>query len=353
MRFSCWFGMGFRGRSLYSGSVSTFGRRAFLAGSAGLLAGCDAIRFGETGGRIRLAVSPGNQTLWRFLEAHRDDIFRPKGHLVDFFDVPTEEDLRSGFDGSKYDAIATLVPAVAQLAEAGQPVRFFLPLAWLREGYPLVVPEKSPIKAVGDVVGKRVSTFPLEHPGFAYWRAFLLKHYGLRGEQISTVQALSPEADLVDGKADAAFVSGNGWAALQAGGFRKVADLQGEFKWLTGADRLPVFAGFIARSSWIDGHAKFVADLTAAARQGLEQYKNDKNGFLDVVTNDPNGISASREENEAVATYLGYDAVGPERVALTQADADDFGRFFPLMADAGVLNTPPRDAGALFSLAKR
>ena len=323
-----------------------------LAASAALLAACDAVRFGETGGRIRLAISPGNQTLWRFLEARKDDLLRQKGHLVDFFDVGDEDEMRGGFLADKYDAIATLVPAVAQLADAGQPVKLFQPIAWISEGYPLVVPDGSPIRTVADVQGKRVATFPLDHPGFAYWRAFLLKHYGMRGEKVSTLPSLGPQEDLAAGQADAAFVSGCGWADLKAtGGFRKVADLQNEFKWLTGSDRPAVFAGLIAKSSWVEGHARFVTDLAAAARQGLDLYKKDKGAFLDVVTNDPGGIQVGRDENEAMAAYLGMDAVGSDRAALSKEDVDDFAKFFPLMADAGVLKTPPQDAGALFKVA--
>jgi ABC-type nitrate/sulfonate/bicarbonate transport system substrate-binding protein len=335
--------------------MARLGRRTFVAGltaSAGLLAGCGAIRFGESSRVTRIGISPGNQTLWRFLQARRDELLGAKGHVVEMTNVNSEDDLRDGLIGGRFDAIATLLPALPQLVEAGHAVRFFLPIAWLREGYPLVVPNSSPIKAVGDLAGKRVATFPLTHPGFAYWRAFLLKHYGIRGEQASAIQTLDPQDPLVGGQVDAAVLSGTGWAALQAmGGYRKVADLQGEFRWLTGSDRLAIFAGFLGKASWVDGNAKLVADLTEAARQGLDQYKRDKNAFLDVVTNVPNAPQMTRDDSAAIATYLGYDAVTPDRVRLTNEDVEDFRRFFPLMADAGILKAPPQDAGALFKLA--
>jgi ABC-type nitrate/sulfonate/bicarbonate transport system substrate-binding protein len=335
--------------------VPKLGRRTFvggLAAGAGLLVGCGAIGFGESTRPVRLGISPGNQTLWRFLQARRNELLGAKGHVVELTNVDNEDDLRDGLVAGRFDAIATLLPALPQLAEAGQAVRFFLPIAWLREGYPLVVPDASPIRAVADLAGKRVATFPLNHPGFAYWRAFLLKHYGMRGEQVSTIQNLDPQDALLTGQVDSAFLSGSGWAGLQAlGGYRKVADLQGEFRWLTGSDRLAIFAGFLGKASWVDGNARLIADLTEAARQGLDLYKRDKNAFLDVVANVPNAPQMSRDDNAAIAAYLGYDAVTPDRVRLSTEDVEDFRRFFPLMADAGILKAPPQDAGALFKVA--
>jgi ABC-type nitrate/sulfonate/bicarbonate transport system substrate-binding protein len=352
MRFSCLAGM-FRGRH-YTAAVPRLGRRAFLAGmtaGAGMLAACDAVRIGGVGTRARLAISPGNQTLWRYLEAKNQELLRPKGYLVELNNVGSEDELRDGLIAGRFDAIATLLPAVPQLAETGHQVKFFLPIAWLREGYPLLVAESSPIRAVGDLAGKRVATFPLNHPGYAYWRAFLLKHYGLRGEQLSTIQNLDPQDALIGGMADAAFVSGGGWAALQAaGGYRKVADLQGEFRWLTGSDRLAIFAGFLGKTPWVDANTRFIADLTQVARQGLEAYQRDRNAFLDTVTNVPGSPPMTRDDNAAIATYLGYDAVTPDRVVLSRADVDDFAKFFPLMADAGILKASPSDAGALFKI---
>ena len=326
-------------------------RRRFLGLTAAAVAGtaCGAISFGSVGDRARLAISPGNQTLWRFLEARNKELLAAKGHSVEFVNVQDEDQLRAGLVDDRFQAIATLVPAVADLVERGVAARFFLPIGWLSEGYPLVVPDGSPITTVDDLRGKRVATFPLDHPGFLYWRVFLSKHHGLRGEQIATVQTLATQDALAAGQVDAAFVSGSAWITLRAaGGFRKVADLQSEFRWLTGDDRLCVFAGFIAKSSWLDAHRQLVSDLIGAVRLGLEQYKSNRDAFLDVVTSESSWATLSRDENAQIATYLGMDGVTPDRAALSQADVEDFRRFFPLMTDAGILKTPPRDAGALF-----
>src|SRR5207302_3485810 len=106
---------------------------------------------------------------------------------------------------------------------------------------------------------------------------------------------------------------------------------------------LPLFAGFIAKSSWLDAHGPFVADLTAAVRQGLEQYKGNQSAFLDVVTAETNWANLTKGENGQIATYLGMDGVTPDRAILSAADVEDFRKFFPLLADAGVLKTPPPD----------
>ena len=326
---------------------------AALGALAAALSACDAIQIGARGGRIKLGISPGNQTLWRYLVARNNELLRSKSHLVDFINVSSEDELQTGLINGTFDVIATLIPAVPKIVAAGTPVRFFLPIAWLNEGYPLIVAENSPIRSLPDAAGRRLATFPVGHPGFAYWQAFLLKHYGLRGAAISTNQSLEPHVALANGEADAAFVAGAGWAQLKsAGGYRKVADLQGEFKWLTGIDRVPMFAGFVAKNTWIEENQRFVTDLVGAARQSLDQYKRTPSAFMDIVTSEPAYAALSRDENIAIATYLGYDAVNADRVQITQEDIDDYRRFLPLLVDSGVLPALPGDPADLFYIPK-
>lgn len=327
-------------------------RRATLIGigaiAGGALAACDAIRFESGATRIRLAISPGTQTLWRFLIQRNATLLRPKGHVVDFHNVPTEEGLREGLLSGKYDAVATLATALPGLAQAAS-VKLFLPIAWIHEGYPLVVADGSSIQRVADLPGRPVAHFPLTHPGMAFWRAFLHKHHGLRAEALRGVETLDPHVPLGNGQVEAAFVGGAGWAALrQAGGYRKVADLRDELRWLRGGDRPAIFAGFVAREEWLRANTRFVGDLIQAARQGLDLYRRDREAFLDVVSGEPSWAALSRDENAAMAVYLGYDEVPPERVGLTAEDVEDYRALFPLLVEAGVVGEAPADAGALF-----
>lgn len=341
-------------RAAWAVGAGVVSRRTVARGLAGAavaaLLGCDAIGIGRRDDPVRLGISPGNQTLWRYLLARNGELLRAKGHQVTFNNVETEDSLQAGFEAGRFDAIATLVPALPTLAEKGTPVQFFLPIAWLREGYPLFVPDGSSIQSVADLRGRRVATYPINHPGFIYWRAFMWKHYQLRAEDMATAQTLDTAQALISRQVDAAFIGGALVAQVQATpGFRKVGDLNAEFAWLTGRDRLPVFAGFVARQSWVAQHGRFIADLIGAARQGLELYRRDRNAFLDIVTREESFSSMTRDENAAIATYLGYDAVDPSRVALAPDDVADFEKFFPLMVEAGLKPSIPA-ASTLFYL---
>ncbi len=331
-------------------------QRLLTLGAAGIAAvGLGYAGYRVTFGRrltVRLGITPGSQTLWRYVAARKDDLLTPLGYDASFQTFESEDRLRSALLGGDVDVVASLVPTVAFLAESGVPVQFFLPIAWLREGYPFVVPVDSPITALGDLVGRRVATYPLDHPGMGYWRALALALVHLDLASLGPIQTLTPDVQLQARMVDAACMGGTQWAGLQQKtGFRKLTDLQTAWRLVSGGDRLLIFGGYLARREFIRQNPRFVADFAQAHVQALQAYRRDRATFLQVTASYAGGPRMTVAENQAQATYLGYDEVGIERLTIVADDVAAYQRLFDLMAQSGYLRAAPPDVASLFAVA--
>jgi ABC-type nitrate/sulfonate/bicarbonate transport system substrate-binding protein len=321
-----------------------------LAGSAlalgASLSGCSVLGLNRS--RLNLGIAPGSQTLWRYVAQRKDELLGARGYDATFISYPDEATLRSAFIGGKVDVIASLVPTVAALADDGLAVQLFLPIAWLHEGYPFITTADSSIKGLKDFVGKRVATYPLDHPGMAYWRALYLASTKLDLSALNPTTSLSTDQLLLAKQVDVACMGGVQWAALQPNSqFRKVTDLETEWKQLSSDNRLLVFGGYIARREFIQQHAQFVKDFVDVHRQALQDYHSDRVRFLSVTAAYPNP-PMSTADNQAQATYLGYDDVTPDRLVLSDQDVSDYQKLFSLMAQAGYLPKALSDIPSLF-----
>ncbi|MBI3977657.1 MAG: ABC transporter substrate-binding protein [Chloroflexi bacterium] len=335
-------------------------RRAFLgqagrlalgiglaAAAAPLLAGCKQ--------SIRLGIVAGTQTLWRYVAYRKDELLGRLGYDPIFEVYETEAALRDAFLARRVDVIATLPPLTPALAESGADVQFFLPIAWIREGYPLVVPAESPARKLTDLVGKKVGVFPLNHPGFAYWRAFIFKNYGFRVEERLTVREDNdPASLLLNGEVDAGVVDSMVWAAIKdLGQFRVVSDLATEWKAISGSPRLLMYGGYLARRDWIQGQKKFVDDFIRVNFEAYQRYKSEPVQVIAGATSYSGDHVAplSDEANRAIARYLGYDDAPAERMHISPEDAADYETVFRLLAECGYLAAVPRNVAGLFYIA--
>ena len=180
---------------------------------------------------IRLGIAPGSQTMWRYLAQRRVELFGPTRYDPTFSNFPDESALRAAFVAGEIDVIASLVPTVATLAEGGIAAQLFLPMAWLHEGFPFIVPAQSSITDLAGLRGRKVAVYPLDHPGMAYWHALALATANLPLRALNIIETLTPNGLLIDKKVEAGSLSGSQWAALQADtGFRKLTDLQSTWK---------------------------------------------------------------------------------------------------------------------------
>jgi hypothetical protein len=142
---------------------------------------------------VRLGIAPGTQTLWRYDASRNDDLIKPLGYAAEFVTDPDEPSLRSAFVSGKVDVIASLVPTVASLAQSGVAAQLFLPIAWLREGYPFVVTRDSGITGLADLRGRRVGTYPLDHPGMLYREALAPPFASIDIATLNPEQTLAPD----------------------------------------------------------------------------------------------------------------------------------------------------------------
>lgn len=302
-------------------------------------------------GVFNLGIQGGTQTLWRYLAHRKEAVLRPLGYEVSFRIFPSEEALSQAFLKDKIQVAATLASQLPLLAES-IPVQFFLPMAWVRDGFPIIVPAGSPVMSLPELSGKRLSSFPLDHPGFAYWRALALENYGFRiEERMNLIPSLAPEVPLREGQAEAAVVASPAWSALkQEGGYRLLSDLATEWRKLSPSPEPLMFGGYMARKAWIQGQRGFVEDLIRLHHEALRRYQDDREAVLAAATaySGPEVPPLTRQVNQDIASYLGLDVVSPERVYISNQDVEDYRRIYALLARAGYLRSEPRSAEDLF-----
>ncbi|MDP2659277.1 MAG: PhnD/SsuA/transferrin family substrate-binding protein [Dehalococcoidia bacterium] len=323
---------------------------ALVAATA--MSACSSIFTPAITSDVRMGITGGSQPLWRYVAQQRDKLLTPSGYLVSFTSYNSEADLRNAFLNGDVDVMATLPPQAPALAQEGVNVRYFLPIAWLKEGYPIVVPVESGIHSLSDLDGKKLSTFQSDHPGFAYWQAFIQANYGFRlADRTSLVMSLNPGEPFLNGDADAATLDSVVWGQLKgAGKFRVVSDLATEWAKLSGSSRPLAYGGYVARSEWLDENQQFVEDFIRANYRALQDYKKDQKSFMDIAAAYSEGGAQPMPADvlQSVADYLGMSQVAADRAYLTDADVADYERVFQLLAKTGYLKGNVPAAASLF-----
>ncbi|MDO8689211.1 MAG: PhnD/SsuA/transferrin family substrate-binding protein [Dehalococcoidia bacterium] len=315
--------------------------------AAAAMNSCSSIFTPAITSEVNMGITGASQPLWRYVAQQRDKLLTPSGYLVSFTSYNSEAELRKAFLNGDIDVMATLPPQVPALAQEGVNAQYFLPIAWLKEGYPIVVPVESGIHSLSDLDGKKLSTFQSDHPGFAYWQAFIQANYGFRlVDRTSLVMSLNPGEPLLNGDADAATLDSVAWGQLKGTGkFRVVSDLATEWAKLSGSSRPLAYGGYVARKEWLDENQQFVEDFIRANYRALQDYKKDQKTFMDIAGAYSEGGAQSIPADvlQSVADYLGMSQVGADRAYLTDADVADYDKIFQLLAKTGYLrgSVPP------------
>ncbi len=313
-----------------------------------LLQGCAAGLFASPV-KATLAIAPGSQTMWRYLAVKSDELFAGKNYQLQFQAHVDETALREAFTSGQADIIASLVPTVALLALQGLDVQFFLPIAWVREGYPLVARKSAGVTHLTDLRGKRVALYPSDHPGTAYWRAILHSSYKMRTEDLDVQYTLAPDSLLTAGQVEVAMLGSVQWTRIQSdSNYVKLTDLQTEWRKISGSDRMLMFGGYIAHRSFLNSNEQFVRDFAQAHIDAFQLYRSNKKVLLEEISGELAGPPVSYEENESIAHYLGYEDVDPMRVLIGDQDIAEYNRLFGMMVEAGFLMSSPPDAARLF-----
>lgn len=344
-----------RGRRGRTSRLPGFGSLILLiAVMAPSLLACSSLRADTVD--VHMGIVGASQPLWRYVAQQRDKLLGQSGYLVSFTSYPNEAELKKAFVNKEIDVMATLPPQLPALLGDGVNAQYFLPIAWMKEGYPIIVPKDSAIRTPADLADRKLSTFPSDHPGVAYWQAFFLANYGFRlTDKTSLVVSQRPEEKLVTGEADAATVDSVAWGQLKGSdAFRVVSDLATEWTKLSGSSRPLVYGGYVARRDWLDKHKKFVDDFLRANYQALQTYQKDQKAFLDAaaVYAEGNAQPIPADILQSVADYLGMSVVTPDRAYLTDADVADYDRVFQLMAKAGSLRGASVPAAGFFYLSE-
>lgn len=321
---------------------------AWVVLALGLIMGCASPQPVE----VKMGIAGGSQTLWRYVAQKRGELLQPKGYAVTFLNYPDEGALKEAFLKGQIDVITGLPSMLPSLKKEGADTQYFLPIAWIKDGFPLIVPVSSPVQALSELVGKRIGTLPAAHPAMAYWRAFIVENYGFRWEEKTTlVESPAPYELLTSGQADAAMVDSVTWSQLRgSGGYRVLTSLKDEWQKISSAPRLLMYGGYMARRDWVKSHEKFVEDFIQVNYEALKDYKTNKSVALDVISayKEGNAPALPREMNEFIATYLGYEDVPAERIFIARSDIDDYQRLFRMLVKAGYLGEEPSSASDFF-----
>lgn len=326
----------------------TLTRRGLLSRGAGLALAVTALGSGsalltaacETKPTVRLGISQGSQTLWRYVVARGEELLASSGYRAEFKTYGTEAEVADALRKNEIDVLATVVSGLPQVRSvAGGDVRMFLPIAWLDEGYPIVVRQESPLQSTADLAGKRVAIFPAQHPATLFWRTLVQANYRVNLlDAWGARPSEQPEILLEDGGFDAAMTSSPALPSLLAAGYRQLTNLSREWVQQRTSDRLMLFGGYMARQSFITNFRPFAREFVRANRVALERYRADRSAFLAVVSDQIGGLPAiSEPENASIAAYLGMNTVTPDRVALDDADVADMDVLLRLMREAGVI----------------
>jgi len=297
---------------------------------------------------VRLGTVGGLPGLWRYIAMRADALFGSHGYNVTFQTYPTEAALRAAYLAGQLDAIDTLVPTVALLREAGSDARFFLATGWLHQSYPFVARAANPARGLNNLGSQPIASYPLDDPVMGYWLGLAPAALGIDLRRLNLVPSQRPDLALLYGDAASACFATNQWELLAGDPtFRRLADLQTAWSALSGATRPLVLRGYVASAAFLARHADFARDFVASHRAALRVYQQDRNAFLNVVANFPDGPTLGPSLSQIQATALGYDGVAPDRVTIGAADLGDYRRLLPLMVQAGFLRTLP-DVATLF-----
>ncbi|MDO8671363.1 MAG: twin-arginine translocation signal domain-containing protein [Dehalococcoidia bacterium] len=344
-------------------------RRGFLRGAAvaglgvalgapllSLATGCSSD--GDGNGNVKMGITMGNQTLWRYLASKKDQLLKPLGYNVTFANYQNDDQLFADFVGGKIDVCATIVNSLPSLS-ATSDVQLFLPIAWMKTGFPIMAPAASSLRSVADLQGKRLAILSASHPSTLYWEALVRENYGFSLKEkanvadLATLQAANPVDPLRDGKADAAVMESSALTELlPAGAYRQIGDLRTEWIKVSRSDRLLVYGGYAAKSQWLKTHDRFAEDLIRVNYEALKAFKADRASFIDAATayGGDNAPRMSKESSAYIADYLGYDDVEAERVYLSSVDAEDFRKLMALFAKVDILKAPAPDVANYFYL---
>lgn len=354
-------------------------RRAFLLGSAALggaalISGCGLLPGQQTGTlpdiprnlplekqSFTVAISPGSQTFWRYIAYNNEKLIKPLGYDVKFVNLESNDDLEKGYLDNQYDSIVVPATLVPHLVDKGTDTQFFLPIAWIRQGYVLAVKKDSAVKSVADLKGKAVLGPDATDPAFIYWPALTLKNYQFDLVKDTKYTSSSDLNNMVQqlnmGQVDAIALSGTYWGQLASSpDFRLLSDLKQEWDKASGQPKdtthLLLLGGYVARPSFIKQNQRFVEDLIRVHYNILKQYQNktDKQKMLSEIAS-YNGAGAPQMDaglSDYLGWYLGMDDAAPRRVYIDNQDVRDYQLMYSLLKNSGYLTAVPQSVDNLF-----
>jgi NitT/TauT family transport system substrate-binding protein len=248
---------------------------AALLGASGLFG---ATPNAEAQQKIRFAYLKST-TLIPFFFAQEKGYFKAEGLEIELIAVPGGPAVAAAIAGGSADIGYAAPTPIAIARQAGQPYRFFIGME--REDFKtgqlwgtILASEKSGIKSIKDLVGKKVILGP---PG-GLCELSVREWLGKNGLQWSQIQALHQpfpqmQAALDVGNADAACIIEPFTTAVQASAVKPVTLAKG---YLAESPEQYTVDGIFANEVWLAANPKAIEGIKKAMLKGWQELAKDR-----------------------------------------------------------------------------
>ena len=284
-----------------------------------------------------------------YVIAKQDDYFGGKSYRVRFKVLDTTT-LVPAFGTGDVDVIGTFPSFLPRIEQRyGLVAQEFLPLARIKSSFAIWVPNDSTARTIDDLKGAKVATTPLGQQ----WGEDEAMVEAATGQKIDDFfdlqESAAPVQQLLLGRVDAAFVSGETTAQVaESGKFRPLVSSQQIFEKAYG-DPAVLSGGLAAPQRFLDENKPFVADLSAALEDAWERYVRDPKPVL-AAASKQSGVAPEQMVGFAKATGLADTPPAKRRV--TPRDVETWTKIYAALARSGFLEREPDDAAKYFLVAK-
>ncbi|MGR7996906.1 MULTISPECIES: ABC transporter substrate-binding protein [unclassified Xanthobacter] len=189
-----------------------------------------------------------------------------------------------------------------------------------------VVLEDSPIKAMGDLKGKKIGMSPAGSATAAITTAILVKNYGMSPSDFTAVPGNDSRLAqfLVQKDIDAAALRSVTLALLPDLKVRKLASFRSEWAKITGKDAPPVLGVGLIRNAWLKDNPEAAAKIIAGMRNAYEAGKTDKEAVAKALMSAGNIPETDAKAYAALWDGIYTVSMDPATIASLKAEFEVF-----------------------------
>lgn len=322
-----------------------FSRRDFLKGlSIGAAVATGEVSLlrtslGQEVPKVRMGSDFPGVPFWAYLQAKRAELL-PKGYDVSF-QILDDLLLIQAFLEKRVELIVALAYNMPRVWQRGRQITFFIPLAWFKGGYFLVVKKDRPYQKLEDLFGKKVAYASLGEDERVYFESMFYRTYKKRlGEVFKGVETDQIAQAVELDQAEGAVVGIEAWGKLaRTGNYRILVNTRNLWEKITGRPgELLIQGGYAADPEFISRHNDFIELLIDVHLKMWQAYKANPEEFIKVCsaqTGFPPPVM------KIIVDNFGLNDLPPDKIYLSRQDIEDHRLLFEMIRDIGVYDVPP------------